>query len=231
MTAFSGFYESHGLTPSGDARGIVPAHRHGHRNGQQSGHILHYCFVFCHPGGRRGDTEWVVARWRRLVAFMKAPDLLHPAMLAVFHRHTAMAIEMASNIKSIKSLQRWPKNEHAQGPPPLRRHGFIKSKPLEERAAPTPWQCWLSCCLYFLCGFWLVTHQSYSSYVHFRGVTKWATHACTIPARARLLGQWSYVDHEEVSCTWQSSQYVFVTFLQKKIPSGFVKRIARMKIW
>jgi len=34
---------------------------------------------------------------RRLVALMKALDLLHQAMLAVFHRRTAMAIEMASN--------------------------------------------------------------------------------------------------------------------------------------
>ena len=41
MLAFSGFYESHGPTPSGDARGIVPAHCNGHCNGQQSGHILH----------------------------------------------------------------------------------------------------------------------------------------------------------------------------------------------
>ena len=44
MVAFSDFYESHGPPPLGDARGIVPAHRHrhGHRNGQQSGHILQY---------------------------------------------------------------------------------------------------------------------------------------------------------------------------------------------
>ena len=62
--AFSGFYESHGPTPSSDVCGIVPAHRHGHRNGQQSGHILHCCFVFCHPGGCRGNTERVVPRWR-----------------------------------------------------------------------------------------------------------------------------------------------------------------------
>jgi len=27
----------------------------------------------------------------------------------------------------------------AQGPPPLRRHGFIKSTPLEGPAAPPPW--------------------------------------------------------------------------------------------
>jgi hypothetical protein len=35
--------------------------------------------------------------------------------------------------------------------------------------------------LCFLCGFWLVTRQLYLSYVHFKGVTKWATQACTIP--------------------------------------------------
>ena len=97
MAAFSGFYKSHGSIPSGDARGIVSAHRHGHRNGQQSGHILHRCFVFCRPGGRRGNTEQVVIRWRRLVAFMKAMDLLHWAMCAVSHHRIAMAIEMASN--------------------------------------------------------------------------------------------------------------------------------------
>ena len=97
IAAVSGFYESHGSTSSGDVRGIVPAHRHGHRNGQQSGHILHRRFVFCLPGCRRGDTERVVARWRHLVAFMKALDLLHQAMLTVFHHRTAMAMEMASD--------------------------------------------------------------------------------------------------------------------------------------
>jgi len=39
MAAFSGFYESPGLPPSGDACDIAPAHRHNHQNGQQSGHI------------------------------------------------------------------------------------------------------------------------------------------------------------------------------------------------
>jgi 1,2-phenylacetyl-CoA epoxidase PaaB subunit len=39
--------------------------------------------------------EQVVARWRRLVAFMKALDLLHQVMLAVLHCRTTMAIEMA----------------------------------------------------------------------------------------------------------------------------------------
>ena len=58
------------------------------------GHVAHPC-VDCVPGGRRGNTEQVVARWQSLVAFMKALDLLHRAMCSVFHRRTAMAIEMA----------------------------------------------------------------------------------------------------------------------------------------
>ena len=56
MAAFSDFYESHEPPPSGDACSIVPAHRNGHQNGQQSGHMLHLCFVCC----PRGDTEQVV---------------------------------------------------------------------------------------------------------------------------------------------------------------------------
>jgi len=95
MAAFSGFYESHEPPPSGDARGIVPPHCDDHQNDQQSGFILHRRTVCCHPGGRRGNTERVVARWRRPVASIKALDLLHRAMHAVSHRPTAMAIKMA----------------------------------------------------------------------------------------------------------------------------------------
>ena len=58
------------------------------------GHVAHRC-VDCVPGGRRGDTEQVVARWRSLVAFIKALDLLNREMRSVLHRRTAMAIEMA----------------------------------------------------------------------------------------------------------------------------------------
>jgi hypothetical protein len=58
------------------------------------GHVAHCC-VDCVPGGRRGNTEQVVARWRSLVAFMKALDLLNWEMRSVFHRRIAMAIEMA----------------------------------------------------------------------------------------------------------------------------------------
>ncbi len=75
--------------------GIVPVHRHGHWNVQQSGHILHRRFVCCRPGGCRGDTEQVVAQWWRLVALMKTLDLLHWRMRAVLHRYTAMAIKKA----------------------------------------------------------------------------------------------------------------------------------------
>jgi len=84
MAVLSGFYESHGPTPLGDARSIVPAHRHSHQNVSK---VDTYCIVifFCCPGGHRGNTEQVVTRWRRLVAFMKALDLLHlhRAMCAV----------------------------------------------------------------------------------------------------------------------------------------------------
>jgi hypothetical protein len=95
MVAVNGFYESHEPPPSGDARGFVLPHRHGHRNGQQrGGHVAHLC-VDCVPGGRRGNTEQVVARWQSLAAFMKALDLLHRAMHSVLHRRTATAIEIA----------------------------------------------------------------------------------------------------------------------------------------
>jgi len=46
MVPFSGFYESHKSPSSGDARGIVvPLHRNGHQNGQQSRYMLHNCCV------------------------------------------------------------------------------------------------------------------------------------------------------------------------------------------
>jgi hypothetical protein len=97
MAAFSGFYESHEPPPSGDVRGIVLVHRDGHRNSQQSEFILHRRTICCRPGSRWGNTEQVVARWRRLVASIKALDLLHWTMRTVLHQRTAMAIEIASD--------------------------------------------------------------------------------------------------------------------------------------
>ena len=82
-------------------------------------------------------------------------------------------------MESIESLQRRHRNEHAQGRPPLRRHGFIKFTPLEGLvASPQLWWCLVGD-LCFLFGFWLVTHQSDTSYLRFRGVTKCSTQACT----------------------------------------------------
>ena len=43
-------------------------------------------------------SEQVLARWWRLVAFMKAMNLLHQAMHLVLHHLIAMAIKMASKV-------------------------------------------------------------------------------------------------------------------------------------
>ena len=50
MGAFSGFYESHGPTPSGNAHSIAPLHRHGYRNSQRLRYIclLSLPFLFAH---------------------------------------------------------------------------------------------------------------------------------------------------------------------------------------
>jgi len=93
MVVLSGFYESPGPPPSGDARGIGDDHRNGH----QSWHTIHCCFVCCCPGGRRGDTERVVARWRHPVASGVVMDMLHQMMPHVFPQHLTMAIKMARN--------------------------------------------------------------------------------------------------------------------------------------
>ena len=90
MAAFSGFYESHKPPPSEDARGIVPAHRDGHETASKVG-----SFFIVVPFA--ANTERLVARWRRLLAYIIALDLLHRAMRAVSHHRTAMAIEIASD--------------------------------------------------------------------------------------------------------------------------------------
>ena len=97
MALFSGFYESPGPPPSGKMRGIVPLHRDDHQNGHQSGYIIHRCFVCCHPGGRRGDTEQEVARWRCPMASGVSLDMLHRAMPHVSLQRLTMAIKMARN--------------------------------------------------------------------------------------------------------------------------------------
>ena len=93
MAVFSGLYESPEPPPSGDVRSIVPPHRDDHQNGHQRGYIIHRCFVCC-PGSRQGDTEQVVARWRRPVAPGVALDMLHRAMPHVLLQRLTMAINM-----------------------------------------------------------------------------------------------------------------------------------------
>jgi len=97
MTAFSGFYESHEPPPLAlsDVCSIMPGHRHSHQKGQQSWYILRCWFVCCHPGGRRGDTERVVAWWRRPVASGVALVMLHWAMRSVSLWYVRVAIKMA----------------------------------------------------------------------------------------------------------------------------------------
>ena len=97
MVAFSGFYESHKPPPSGDARGMVPPHRFGHQKGQQRGYILHRRFVDCFHGGRRGDTEQVVARWQRPVTSGGALDMLHRVMPRALLQRLRVTIKMACN--------------------------------------------------------------------------------------------------------------------------------------
>ena len=97
MAMFSGFNESPQPPPSGDVCGIVPLHWVDHQNGHHSGYIIHCCFVWCHPGGRRGDTEWLVAWWWHLMASSVALDILHRTMPHVALQRLTMAIEMARN--------------------------------------------------------------------------------------------------------------------------------------
>jgi hypothetical protein len=55
------------------------------------------CFLCCCPGSLWGNTEQVVAQWRRPVASGVALDMLHWAMHFILHRQTAMANKMAHN--------------------------------------------------------------------------------------------------------------------------------------
>jgi hypothetical protein len=53
------------------------------------------CLFACCPGGCRGNTEQLVARWRHPVASGEALDMPHWAMPSVLLRRTAVAIETA----------------------------------------------------------------------------------------------------------------------------------------
>ena len=55
------------------------------------------CLFACCPGGRWGNTEQVVARWRLPGASSVALDLLHRAMPRSLLQRIRMAIKMACN--------------------------------------------------------------------------------------------------------------------------------------
>jgi hypothetical protein len=59
------------------------------------GTFFRRCFACCCPGGRWGNTEWVVAWWWRPVASGVALDMPHRAMPSVLLRRTAVAIKTA----------------------------------------------------------------------------------------------------------------------------------------
>jgi hypothetical protein len=60
-----------------------------------AGVFVDCCLYACCPGGRWGNTEQVVARWRRPVASRVAVDMLHQAMPSVSLRCTAVAMKTA----------------------------------------------------------------------------------------------------------------------------------------
>jgi len=90
-------YESREPPPSGDVHSIVPPHCNGHQNGQQSGYMLHRCFVDCCPGGCRDNMEQVVAQWQCPVASDEALVKLHWAMRSALLQCIRVTIEKACN--------------------------------------------------------------------------------------------------------------------------------------
>ena len=87
-------------------------------------------------------------------------------------------------------MLRWRhRNKHAQGRPQLGCMGSSNPRRWrqEGQVTPPPWWWCLVGELGFLGGFWLVTCQSGTSYLCFRGATKWATQACTMPLMAILM--------------------------------------------
>jgi hypothetical protein len=61
------------------------------------GAFFHSCFVCCRPGGCRGNTEQVLARWRHPEASSIALVMLHQAIQEALHPCIRMAIKMACN--------------------------------------------------------------------------------------------------------------------------------------
>ncbi len=56
-------------------------------------HFFIVFFVCCHPGGRWGNTTWILTRWQHPVASGLAMDPLHRAMCAVLYRRISLALK------------------------------------------------------------------------------------------------------------------------------------------
>jgi hypothetical protein len=97
VVSTSGFRRSPGPPLSGNGRGIVPAHHHGHQNGQQVWCLFRRFFLACNPVVRRDDTEQILTRWWRPVASSEALDPLHQAMYAALHRRIITAVNTSRN--------------------------------------------------------------------------------------------------------------------------------------
>ena len=65
------------------------------------------CLFACCPGGRWGDTELVVAQWRRPGASSVALDLLNWAMPRALLQRVHMAMKMARNGGVLSSHRRF----------------------------------------------------------------------------------------------------------------------------
>ena len=67
---------------------------------------LNVCAKTNDPGGRRGNTVWIVARWRRPVATTVFQDILHWAMCSVLQPWITEAIKTASKCTTIVANMR-----------------------------------------------------------------------------------------------------------------------------
>ncbi len=81
----------------GDARGILPVHHHGHRNGQQVWCFFRSFFLACNLIVPRDEMEWILTRWQHPVASSDALDPLLWAMYAVLHWRIIAAVETSCN--------------------------------------------------------------------------------------------------------------------------------------
>ena len=75
--------------------------------------------------------EQVLARWRRLVASLKAMDLLHRGILAVSYRRIAMAIEAASKVSVFCIVVVWS----LKFAPPLIQRKTVKLRNFVEQSS------------------------------------------------------------------------------------------------